>query len=235
TTGGDNRTRPGSPRRRPSPCALTGYAHRAPTPGLRTQRSYAMLPPGAGHIPRPDRVRVRNLHPRWTPGPRQGGARRAEQRRGSEPERFDYVAVGYTDRRELDDFIDGEYGDLVVRGPDHTGSEVQDIETLGPGATRGTPCLVVPLIHERMDEIQREVESAIARYRTGAAPAEAAARDTARAEGRAAGERAPGREARAQPRTIGETGGSARGTSSGAIRLGADRPDSAERTPTSDD
>jgi hypothetical protein len=77
---------------------------------------------------------------------------------------FDHVAVGYTNRSNLDDFIDGEGGDLVVRGPIHTGANVAEIDTLGTGVTQGTPCLVVPLIHERMDEIQREVMAALHRF-----------------------------------------------------------------------
>ncbi len=76
-------------------------------------------------------------------------------------QRFDHVAVGYTNRATLDDFLDGETGDLVIHGPIHTGARVQEVRTMGPGVTEGTPCLVVPLIHERIDEIQREVTAAL--------------------------------------------------------------------------
>lgn len=75
--------------------------------------------------------------------------------------RLEHIAVGYTNRATLDDFINDEGGDLVVRGPFHAGEEVSELQTMGTGVTEGTPCLVVPLIHERMDQIRREVDAAI--------------------------------------------------------------------------
>lgn len=110
-----------------------------------------------------------------------------------------HIAIGYTDRAELDRFLGGERGDVVVHGPLHVGRDVQAAATLGPAATDGTPCLVVPLIRERMDEIQREVSDALKRFR-----------------GR-------GGRSRARARTFRDTGGSTRGASAGAIRLGEGR------------
>jgi hypothetical protein len=89
-----------------------------------------------------------------------GGEPWPSPKRGREVH-FDHVAVGFTNRTTLDNFIDGEAGDLVIHGPVHTGDRVQEIQTMGPGVTEGTPCLVVPLIHERMDEIQQEVSAAL--------------------------------------------------------------------------
>lgn len=116
--------------------------------------------------------------------------------------RPDHVAVGYTDRAELDRFITGEAGDLLVHGPIHAGSAVADVATMGTGVTEGTPCLVVPLIRERVDTIRREALDALDRF--------------------AAGRPRPGAQAR--PETFGQTGGTARGTSAGAIRRGAAGP-----------
>ncbi|HEX7049168.1 MAG TPA: hypothetical protein VF188_03065 [Longimicrobiales bacterium] len=114
-------------------------------------------------------------------------------------DRFEHVAIGYVDRRDLDDFIDGEQGDVTIHGPIHTGRRIEDVATLGTGATEGTPCLVVPLIRERIGDIHREVSAVLDRY-----------------EGRP--RKAPrGR----RPRTLRETGGTARGTTSGAIRTGS--------------
>lgn len=140
---------------------------------------------------------------------------------------FDYVAVGYTDRSDLDDFIEGEGGNLVVRGPIHTGATVGEIATLGTGVTTGTPCLVVPLIHERIDEIQREVNAALDAFHDRWEPKDPGD-GTERAEG--AEPRTNGRddgETRGtgqRRRTIADTGGTARGTSSGAIRKGSIGP-----------
>lgn len=150
-------------------------------------------------------------------------------------EHFDYVAVGYTDRADLDDFIDGEGGNLVVRGPIHTGSSVGELETMGAGVTSGTPCLVVPLIHERIDQIQREVSAALHSFqerwepeleegeRGGAQRRGQGERESesARLRGRDNGEATGSRQ---RHRTIGDTGGTARGTSSGAIRKGSTGP-----------
>ena len=116
-----------------------------------------------------------------------------------------HAAVGYTDRRDLDRFITGEEGDLVVHGPVHTGDDLDDARTLGTGSTEGTPCLVVPLIHGRIDEIQREVAQVLDRFE---------ARQSAGGEG-------------GRPHTIGETGGTTRGASSGAIRTGSRRSNQA--------
>jgi hypothetical protein len=110
-----------------------------------------------------------------------------------------HIAIGYTDRAELDRFLEGERGDVVVHGPLHARRDIEAAASLGPGVTEGTPCLVVPLIRERMDEIKREVTEALNRF-----------------GGRAA-------RGRGRPRTIRETGGSVRGTSVGAIRLGQGR------------
>lgn len=110
-----------------------------------------------------------------------------------------HIAIGYTDRAELDRFLGGERGDVVVHGPLHARRDIEAAASLGPGVTEGTPCLVVPLIRERMDEIRREVTDALNRF----------------------GDRAS--RGRGRPRTIRETGGSARGTSVGAIRLGQGR------------
>lgn len=182
-----------------------------------------------------------------------------------EEQYFDHIALGYTNRTTLDDFIDGESGDLVVRGPFHAGESVNELRTLGSSVTQGTPCLVVPLIHERMTEIRREVNAAIGAFqsrwepdlgaeRPGAGRAGEEKRADIRSGGRARSETsrgaergAPG-EARAakgrgtgtergqpraarsrqqgRPRTYGETGGTARGTSSGAIRKGSTGPSS---------
>lgn len=186
----------------------------------------------------------------------------------NQDQHFDHVAVGYTNRTTLDDFIDGEGGDLVVRGPIHTGENVGELSTLGAGVTQGTPCLVVPLIHERMPEIQREVNAALDAFqsrwepeqgeqnrggqiqeygargesgerggrgersglaageRVGREPVRGAnrgQRDTKRGEARAAapGRKRTGTPTQERPRTYRDTGGTARGTSSGAIRKGS--------------
>lgn len=123
------------------------------------------------------------------------------ERRGEGEEHFDHVAVGYTNRSTLDDFIEGEGVDLVIRGPIHTGQDVADVGTMGAGVTEGTPCLVVPLVRERIDEIQREVSAVLNRFQS-APPSRR----------RAEGER---------PHSYRETGGSARGTSSGSQRRGS--------------
>lgn len=135
---------------------------------------------------------------------------------------FDHVAVGYTNHDTLNDFIDGESGDLIIHGPIHTGAGVREVDTLGPSVARGTPCLVVPLIPERIDEIQHEVTAALSRFQeqrqprdgTGAEQGELANPEEYRAVGED-GELAP------RPHTFRETGGTARGTSSGAIRKGS--------------
>ncbi len=114
-----------------------------------------------------------------------------------------HVAVGYTDREDLDRFIEAEQGDLVVHGPVLTGEAVADVATMGTGVTEGTPCLVIPLVRERMDEIRREVADVLDRFEA----------------------QRPRRPEEARPHTIGETGGSARGATFGAIRLGSKRPD----------
>src|SRR5690606_25795020 len=124
---------------------------------------------------------------------------RSNSSRSSRETPTSHVAIGYTDRQELDRFLEGERGDMVVHGPLHVGSDVEAAATLGTGATDGTPCMVVPLIRERMDEIQREVSDALNRF-----------------QGRAG-------RGRARPRTIRDTGGSARGAGAGAIRLGEGR------------
>lgn len=138
-----------------------------------------------------------------------GGDEPPHRRSTDEPvESYGHVAVGYTDRARLDDFIDGEGGDLVVRGPIHTGQDVRSVSTLGPGVTEGTPCLVVPLVAERIDEIRREVGSVLDRFAMqGEAPGADNDHETE------AGER--------RPRTIEGTGGTTRGASSGAIRTGS--------------
>ncbi|HEX7120619.1 MAG TPA: hypothetical protein VF212_17635 [Longimicrobiales bacterium] len=140
-----------------------------------------------------------------TRGPAAGRTRAATRERAADRQPATHLAVGYTDRRELDRFIEGEAGDVVLHGPIHTGRSVADAATLGAGATRGTPCLVIPLIRERMDEIQRELMETLERYQAGGAVGRGGAR----------------------PRTIAETGGSARGTSAGAVRLGARREETA--------
>jgi hypothetical protein len=90
-----------------------------------------------------------------------GGGEPGPFKKENGEQHFDHVAMGYTNRTTLDDFIDGEAGDLVVKGPFHAGESVEELRTLGSSVTQGTPCLVVPLIHERMTEIQREVNAAI--------------------------------------------------------------------------
>jgi len=140
-----------------------------------------------------------------------GGEPPGRRREERGPVSHEHVAVGYTDRSQLDDFIGGEAGDLVVRGPIHTGERVREVDTLGPGVTQGTPCLVVPLIRERIDEIQREVSDVLDRFQ-----AQRAGEEFGLEGGSGEGERRGG-----GPRTIGETGGTARGTSSGAIRKGS--------------
>lgn len=170
---------------------------------------------------------------------RSGGDELLPRPENNRTEHFDYVVVGYTDRADLDDFIDGEGGNLVVRGPIHTGSSVGELETMGAGATSGTPCLVVPLIHERIDQIQREVRTALHSFQERWEPGIAGggrgrgeeAREGARMRGQgmrsSAGARTRGRDkgetsgSRQHHRTIGDTGGTARGTSSGAIRKGS--------------
>jgi|GEM_PF-3037535 len=140
---------------------------------------------------------------------------------------FEHVAVGYTDITDLDHFIAGEGGDLVVHGPIHTGATVGEIRTLGAGVSTGTPCLVVPLIHERIDEIQLEVNAALDAFHDRWEPKDPGEATTARrpsGRGRHNGE--TGGTGR-RPRTIAETGGTARGTSSGAIRKGSLGPRSA--------
>lgn len=127
---------------------------------------------------------------------------RERESRGEESQP-QYAAVGYTNRRELDRFITGEEGDLVVHGPVHARDDLDAVSTLGTGATEGTPCLVVPLIRERMDEIQREISEVLNRFEAGGAPGAPTGR----------------------PRTIGETGGSARGASAGALRTGSVHPE----------
>lgn len=150
----------------------------------------------------------------------------------NQDQHFDHVAVGYTNRTTLDDFIDGEGGDLVVRGPIHTGEKVGELSTLGAGVTQGTPCLVVPLIHESMPEIQREVNAALDAFQSRWEPEqEGQSREySARGEGGEARAAAPGRKStgaptQERPRTYRDTGGTARGTSSGAIRKGSTGPD----------
>lgn len=136
-------------------------------------------------------------------GGRRAGTKNARGRDGgrasAEATPAGHIAIGYTDRAELDRFLGGERGDVVVHGPLHARRDIEAAASLGPGVTEGTPCLVVPLIRERMDEIRREVTEALNRF-----------------GGR--GARGGGR-----PRTIRETGGSVRGTSVGAIRLGQGR------------
>lgn len=139
-----------------------------------------------------------------------GGEPPGRRREERGPVSHEHVAVGYTDRSQLDDFIGGEAGDLVIHGPIHAGERVREVETLGPGVTQGTPCLVVPLIRERIDEIQREVTDVLDRFQ-----AQRGGGGEVGAEGGEGGRRAGG------PRTIGETGGTARGASSGAIREGS--------------
>lgn len=134
---------------------------------------------------------------------------------------FDHLAVGYADRADLDEFIDGEGGNLVVRGPIHTGARVAEIGTLGAGATRGTPCLVVPLIHERIDEIQGEVEAALAIFMDRWEPEGYHAAGEADGPGLRGGARAESEPNGRRRRTIADTGGTARGASSGAIRKGS--------------
>lgn len=125
--------------------------------------------------------------------------------RRDERESFDHLAVGYTNRRHLDQFIEGEQGDLVIRGPVHTGDEVAEIETMGAGVTEGTPCLVIPLIRERIDEIQEEVARALDRFQSQ--PDVVFGRRF--------------RPGASRPRTFDETGGDVRGGSAGAIRTGS--------------
>jgi hypothetical protein len=107
-----------------------------------------------------------------------------------------HIAIGYTDRADLDRFIGGERGDVVIHGPLHAGKDVEAAASLGPGVTEGAPCMIVPLIRERIDEIQREVTEALNRFQDRAA------------------------RGGTRPRNIRETGGSVRGTTVGAIRLG---------------
>lgn len=137
-------------------------------------------------------------------------------------EHFDHLAVGYTDRSDLDDFLAGEGVNLVVRGPIHTGANVGEIATMGEGVSSGMPCLVVPLTHARFDEIRREVDSALDVFQERWEP-------TVEGNGSAGfssdfGDGENGRRGSGRRRTYGETGGTARGTSSGAIRKGSIEP-----------
>lgn len=141
-----------------------------------------------------------------------------------------HVAVGYTDRRTLDDFLAEGGGDIVVRGPIRTDDETRDVSKLRAGATEGTPCLIVPLVHERIDEIRREVDSVLDRFGSGAPPGQEPARargaeprpDEILARARHDAERLrPG----PPPRTIGETGAETRGGNLGPYRTGSARPD----------
>lgn len=134
-------------------------------------------------------------------------ARPREEGRG---ERIDHIAVGYTDRGSLDDFIAGEQGDLTIHGPIHIGEGVRDAAMLGGAATEGMPCLVVPLIRERIDEIQREVSEVLNRFQAHAGPQLPPRRAAA---GRV--------EEPTRPHSFRETGGDVRGASSGAIRTGS--------------
>lgn len=152
-----------------------------------------------------------------------GGGEPGPFRDEREEQHFDHVAVGYTNRTTLDDFIDGEAGDLVVRGPFHSGESVDELKTMGTGVTQGTPCLVVPLIHERMDQIQREVTAAIHAFQSRWEP-QPDGDDERRAgdEIRAGKERHPGGHGSSErPHNFRQTGGTARGTSTGAIRRGS--------------
>lgn len=133
--------------------------------------------------------------------------------RRDEQEGFPHLAVGYTNRRHLDQFIEGEQGDLVIHGPIHTGDDVADIATMGAGATEGTPCLVIPLIRERIDEIQEEATRALDRFQDQ--PDVVFGRQV--------------RQGTPRPRTFGETGGETRGGSAGAYRTGSLEPEDGQR------
>lgn len=170
-------------------------------------------------------------------GPREG---RPDEQLPERTRGGGHIAVGYTDLRTLDDFLTEGGGDLVVRGPVRAGDEARDVAKLGTGATEGTPCLVVPLVHDRLDEIRREVDSVLDRFGAGApsgtAPAGTAPSGTAPASTRGrtpspdeVHERARHDAERVRkgppPRTIGETGAETRGGSYGPYRTGSARPD----------